>query len=99
MRTKYPRFFIFARTRMLVSLFVGKRGQEFGFFRPLTRLEVRPWEELQLELHECSLSQGGDLVTWVLDKSHQFTKKSLYRFRTDGGIKKYIKKSGSTGCL
>jgi hypothetical protein len=41
------------------------------------------------ELQEYTCSQG-DVVSWALDNSHQFTTKSLYRFRTDGGISKNI---------
>ncbi|KAL5683008.1 hypothetical protein ACJX0J_009393 [Zea mays] len=85
---------------VLHEAMINKKWQGLGALYPLFTQELKKGTslgsilnlksiiEVPLTRLECSLSQGGDLVTWVLDK-----------FRTDGGIKKYIKKSGSTGCL
>jgi hypothetical protein len=60
--------------------------------RPLNDSDFCLWEELHTELREHNTSQGRDLVFWALDNSRRFTTKSLYRFRTDGGVKNPIYK-------
>ncbi|WVZ90612.1 hypothetical protein U9M48_036897 [Paspalum notatum var. saurae] len=41
---------------------------------------------LMVQLQEGWMDGNMDTIEWVLDKSRQFTTKSLYRFRTDGGF-------------
>lgn len=47
-------------------------------------MEMSLWEDLLNLLDKISLSDEEDRVSWGLDKSKEFTTKSLYRFRTHG---------------
>jgi hypothetical protein len=70
-----------------------ERGEwSIDLVRPLNDSDFCLWEELHTELREHNTSQGRDLVFWALDNSRRFTTKSLYRFRTDGGVKNPIYK-------
>ncbi|WVZ82824.1 LOW QUALITY PROTEIN: hypothetical protein U9M48_030040, partial [Paspalum notatum var. saurae] len=63
-------------------------GQEWniGFRRTLSSVDLNLWGELISDLQGVRLGEGRDEVLWGLDKSHHFSTKSLYRFRTDGGV-------------
>ena len=37
-------------------------------------------------LHHFNLQQGEDIPIWVLDKSGNYTTRSMYRFLTFGGV-------------
>jgi hypothetical protein len=78
-----------------------ERGEwSIDLVRPLNDSDFCLWEELHTELREHNTSQGRDLVFWALDNSHRFTTKSLYRFRTDCGVKNPVyKKIGIARCL
>jgi hypothetical protein len=46
------------------------------------------WNELMTVLHEVQLNeQGQDKVVWALEKSSEFSTKSLYNCLTHGGVK------------
>jgi hypothetical protein len=92
-KIKYPRFFDICRDKDVPVSECCERGEcNIDLVRPLNDSDCCLWEELHTELREHNTSQGRDLVFWALDNSHRFTTKSLYRFRTDGGVKTSVYK-------
>lgn len=66
------------------------------FRRTLTPAELQSYEDLKSLMSPIKLDNLDDEIHWALDKSRNFTTKSLYRFMLDGGIRSRISgKSGS----
>lgn len=82
-------FDICSNKKVRVSDCLEDGSWNLDFTRTLTTSEFDEWMDMCSELQGYTCSQG-DVVSWALDNSHQFTTKSLYRFRTDGGISKNI---------
>jgi hypothetical protein len=56
--------------------------------RSLFGASLAEWNELMTVLHEVQLDeQGQDKVVWALEKSSEFSTKSLYNCLTHGGVK------------
>jgi hypothetical protein len=92
-KLKYPRFFDICRDKDVPVSECYERGEwNIDLVRPLNDSDCCLWEELHTELREHNTSHGSDLVFWALDNSSRFTTKSLYRFRTDGGVKSPVYK-------
>jgi hypothetical protein len=61
---------------------------DLTFRRNLQGNWIEEWTELQKILEGVQFdSIKEDLVKWVLDKSNQYTTKSLYHFLTHGGVR------------
>lgn len=56
------------------------------FKKTLNQLEHDMLQLLYDQLQRIQLSEGEDKVLWALDKSRDFTTRSLYKFITFGGI-------------
>jgi hypothetical protein len=92
-KIKYPRFLDICRDKDVhVSECCERWERSIDLVRPLNDSDCFLWEELHTELREHNTSQGRDLVFWDLDNSRRFTTKSIYRFRTDGGVKNPVYK-------
>jgi hypothetical protein len=91
LKIKYPWFFDISRDEeVLVSECFEDNEWLIDFTRPLTISDHQSWDELLSDLKKYSHTHGRDEVVWALDKSRSYTTKSLYRFITDGGIRKSI---------
>jgi hypothetical protein len=61
--------------------------------RPLLAKDLNMWAELQADLQEQVMQLERDVVLWSLDNSKNFTVNSLYKFRTDGGVRNNVLKT------
>jgi hypothetical protein len=73
-------------TVLLISDCWSTEGWEVDFRRSLTPQEWQNWLGLVNELQTVTLVNSPDFVSWLLDKSKQYTTESLYRFLTDMGV-------------
>ena len=61
-----------------------------NFRRALTPLELRSYDELKILMSSVNLDNLDDEVHWALEKSRNFSTKSLYCFVLHGGIRSKI---------
>jgi hypothetical protein len=91
---KYPRFFDICKDKdVLVNECYDEEDWSMEFQRPLLAEDLNMWEELQADLQEQVLRPERDVVLWSLDSSKNFTVNSLYKFRTDGGVRNNVLKT------
>jgi hypothetical protein len=70
----------------VVKVFVD--GQwDIQFRRQLNELHIQEWCRLQSMLEGITLTEGRDRVSWALEKSRQYTSRSLYKSLTTGGVR------------
>jgi len=63
------------------------QGQwEISFRRQLDDSQRQEWAELLEILNEVQLTEGVDKMVWALEKSGQYTTRSLYKSLTNGGM-------------
>jgi hypothetical protein len=87
----YPRFFDICMDKDARVVDYYEDGEwNIDLKRPLTIVDLQVWDELVTKLVDQELTHGRDEVIWVLDKSKTFTTQFMYRFMTDGGIRKDI---------
>jgi hypothetical protein len=90
----YPRFFDICMDKNARVVDYYEEGEwNIDLKRPLTIADFQVWDDLVTKLVDQELTHGRDEVIWVLDKSKTFTTQSMYRFMTDGGIRKDIYKN------
>jgi hypothetical protein len=87
----YPRFFDICMDKDARVVDYYEDGEwNIDLKRPLTIVDLQVWDELVTKLVDQELTHGRDEVIWVLNKSKTFTTQFMYRFMTDGGIRKDI---------
>lgn len=59
------------------------------FRRALSAEEAEQWEDLMNLIIDVRITEGGDKVTWVLEKSGIYTTKSMYRMLAHRGVVNY----------
>ena len=65
---------------------------KINFRRTLTASDSGRFEELKTLMSHVSLDNTDDEVHWVLERSKNFTTKSLYRFIKDGDVRSKVSK-------
>jgi hypothetical protein len=90
----YPRFFDICRVKNAkVVDYYEDEEWNIDLIRPLTIADFQVWDDFVTKLNDQELTHGRDEVVWALDKSKAFTTQSMYRFMTDGGIRKDMYKN------
>ena len=90
----YPRFFDICRVKNAkVVDYYEDEEWNIDLIRPLTIADFQVWDDFVTKLNDQELTHGRDEVIRALDKSKNFTAQSMYRFMTDGGIRKDIYKN------
>lgn len=55
--------------------------------RSLTEADLESWERLMADQHYAyPAEEGGDIVTWELEKTGMFSTWSFYRYISNGGL-------------
>lgn len=59
------------------------------FRRTLSAIEAEKWMELVNTIKNAEITEGADEVVWALEKSGQFTTKSMHRMMAHQGVIDY----------
>jgi len=87
LKVTFPNLFHIAVRQDLEVVEAWVEGQWFlEFRRQLNGILWEEWSNLMLLLDEVSLSDGRDEVFWALERSQQYSAKSLYNLMTFGGV-------------
>lgn len=82
----YPRLYEYTRGKKNTVAECWKNGEWcLEFVRSLSPEEADQWESLMNEIEEIKLTEESDTVTWALEKSGQFTTRSMYRMLAHRG--------------
>lgn len=89
LRIKYSRLYDFCQNKHtnIGDCFDGEEWT-ISMNRSLTEDDLGSWEQLMDDLQSAlpAREARGDIVSWKLENSGQFSTKSLYRFITHGGV-------------
>ena len=87
MKVTFPNLFHIAVHQDLEVVEACVEGQWFlEFIRQLNGILWEEWRNLMMLLDEVSLSDGRDEVLWALERSQQYSARSLYNLITFGGV-------------
>lgn len=86
----FPRLYDYCRDK---SCAVGDCWKDekwtMEFRRTLSIEEANQWEELVNKIRDIEITEEADTMVWALEKSGQYTTRSMYRMMTHRGVINY----------
>lgn len=83
----FPKLYDYCRNKECTVGECWQMGEwTMNFRRSLKREEADQWEELLEMIKETNINDQHDRITWVLEKSGQYTTRSMYRMLAHRGV-------------